>query len=466
MNPSLIGHCALIFLLCVAAADAGAQPLEITAIITDAGKRQAVLESEESSLLNKLLEAYIGECSDREEIAETAIPTSYYRKLWLENAGTGSIQLVMHENLIAPESASVYLATADGVQHFQNCGRRHLVPALALMADMELLVPAPQQEFFTGTAPPATEPTPKAPVFPLKNRILARHGLLSSYKPNQLMGRKDSNDDDAYMDIKLSLKYPLFGRFGNRLSEQLLDPEKDFLQLYMAFNGRFSQYLGTRESSPVVARSFNPSLFLRWWQDDQDFIDFVLLGHESNGQQIADEESFLLAQQKFISTGQNPLFARDEISRGWDYVSIAWQKEWKEGFGSLRLGEFITLLDVRHYLDDGPLQGKAEEYNVWEEPGSRTRTRKQYDGISLGLQYNFSRAFCIFGDDLCMGKLALTQTTGAGKPLAHNTSTLELTASIGGLPFIIWGKTGYNSDLVDYYQSVTSWGIGLELKSF
>jgi hypothetical protein len=30
---------------------------------------------------------------------------------------------------------------------------------------------------------------------------------------------------------------------------------------------------------------------------------------------------------------------------------------------------------------------------------------------------------------------------------------------------MIWGQNGYNSDLVDYYKNVRSWGIALELQT-
>ena len=47
----------------------------------------------------------------------------------------------------------------------------------------------------------------------------------------------------------------------------------------------------------------------------------------------------------------------------------------------------------------------------------------------------------------------------------RNTTTLELTTDIYGLPLHFWGKTGYNNDLIDYYDYTNSWGIGLEFIS-
>jgi hypothetical protein len=47
----------------------------------------------------------------------------------------------------------------------------------------------------------------------------------------------------------------------------------------------------------------------------------------------------------------------------------------------------------------------------------------------------------------------------------HNTTTLELTTDFFGMPIQLWGKSGYNNNLVDYYDYTTSWGLGIELLS-
>jgi hypothetical protein len=61
--------------------------------------------------------------------------------------------------------------------------------------------------------------------------------------------------------------------------------------------------------------------------------------------------------------------------------------------------------------------------------------------------------------------MEITQETGYGKMFKNNTTTLEFTSDIFGLPIQLWSKTGYNSNLVDYYQYTTSWGLGIELLS-
>ncbi len=89
-------------------------------------------------------------------------------------------------------------------------------------------------------------------------------------------------------------------------------------------------------------------------------------------------------------------------------------------------------------------------------------------GMSLTLQHNFSRdgSHCLGGSGLCLDNIALTQTTGSEHAFRHNTTTVELTASIGGFPLLLWGRSGYNTNLVDYFQYVNSIGLGLQLMNW
>src|SRR5690606_21548531 len=117
-------------------------------------------------------------------------------------------------------------------------------------------------------------------------------------------------------------------------------------------------------------------------------------------------------------------------------------------------------------LSNGPLQGGAEEYNTWEDGGDVLRPRRQYDGVSLDVQYNFNATRCLLGElPICFSKLQLTQETGYSAMFKNNSTTLELTTDFFGLPIQLWTRSGYNSDLVDYYNYSNSWGVGIELIS-
>lgn len=339
-------------------------------------------------------------------------------------------------------------AGGSDLVEYTHCDTVPLMPVLAIMATAEI----------AGES--------------LSNRtqqaVLADNSFLTSHEPSHLMLRNDTLDSSAsYMDFKLSAKHPVLSNAAPlnavhtgvaRTLEDLLPGDNEyFMQLYLSFTGRFSQYIGERESAPVVARSFNPTLFYRFWTSPTNYLDFEL-GHESNGQRISSLEALQREELDYLLDGEPAAYARDSLSRGWDYTALRWRRTWND--------KWVTRLELRHYLADGPLQGEPEEYNLWEDGGNRLHPRDRYDGVSLGFQYDFNRSRCFLGSlPVCFQRVALTQETGYAAMFEHNTTTLELTSDLFGLPVQLWAKTGYNSNLVDYYRHTTSWGLGIELIS-
>lgn len=308
-----------------------------------------------------------------------------------------------------------------------------------------------------------------APHPDIVNSTLFGYGVdgLTSHEPNTMFARTDSGDESQfYMDATLSVKYPIFKPVIEAVARKFdVDPESHTPRLYLAFSTRFSQYIASRKSSPVVARRYNPELFLRVWRDgsrgrtNPSYWDFGY-GHESNGQRISDLSALQLAEANALAAGDPANSARERISRGWDYVSIDWNKEWNTPFLPNLDGRTETLIEYRHYLDNGLLQGKPEEYNVWEGDGAGAKTRDYYSGLKLSLQYDLTNIAC--SGFVCFNRVQLTHETGYAKPFKNNTTNLELSTELLGLPFYIWGRSGYNNDLADYYKYSNSWGIGLE----
>ena len=348
-----------------------------------------------------------------------------------------------HERLIEALGGSsqpfsklaIYAIDERGARRLHDCKPAHLLPVAGIL-ESQSLDPLPSQR-----------------------RTVAG---LTSYEPNRLGWTFDDNDvDEGYLDAVFSLKYPLF-------HDGYYSQDGPPLNAYLAFTGRFSQYIESRDSSPVVGKRFNPKFFLRHWLgDDSRYVD-VGLAHESNGQNINSEEAYLRERADFESEGQDPDFARDYISRGWDYLSLDWKHAWGDYPAGLN-----TYLNLKYFLDDGPFQGDPEEYNDWE--GDGVNRRKEYDGLTLLAKYRFDRSYCLtelvpakseeWTPNFCLGKFAWAHTTGYDGIFNNNTDRLEFTVDLWGVPIMIWGQKGYNSDLVDYYKKVRSWGIALELQS-
>ena len=290
---------------------------------------------------------------------------------------------------------------------------------------------------------------------------------LTSHEPNKLLGRTDSQDDsEFYMDATLSVKNPVLTPVVDQLAKMFdIDQESNIPRLYLAFTTRFSQYIGSRPSAPVVARRYNPELFMRVWRDgvhdrtNPSYWDFGY-GHESNGQRISNSLAFQQALDNASVDGLPAISAREGISRGWDYLSVDWHKQWNTPLLFNLDGLTETHVEYRHYLGDGIFQGKPEEYNDWEGDGLENRPRSNYNGLILSLQYNLRNTEC--NDLLCFDKVEVIQQTGYARPFQNNSTQIELTTNFAGLPFYLWARSGYNSDLVNYFKYTNSWGVGFE----
>lgn len=303
----------------------------------------------------------------------------------------------------------------------------------------------------------------------IENKFL----MLQSFEPNTVGFRSDSNDVN-YMDFKISLKYPLFhqGVYDGSHTAAFGLP-----YFFFAFTGEWGQYIGTRDSSPVISKRFNPLLFGRYWlNSDKDYIDVTWYGHESNGQSINSYNLYRVQELEVAASGDDPLFTRDYISRGWDYLGIEWKKSRKSPSA-----QWSSYIKFRYFLDRGLMQGKMEDYNPWEDyaracasnssndwteaackKADSDNQRQNFDGLSWLLKYESAYK----NTWLTGNKLAIKYTTGYGAPLKHNTFRIELTSTLLNLPVMVWAQTGYNSDLIDYYQNVDSFGIALELNNF
>ncbi|MBU0481730.1 MAG: hypothetical protein KKG47_11595 [Proteobacteria bacterium] len=313
-----------------------------------------------------------------------------------------------------------------------------------------------------------------------------KEAWLQSYEPNRIGWTFDDNDV-GYMDFTVSLQYPFLslesakaakeGAAGGRTLSELSTRYLRSIP-YFAFTGRFGQYIGTRESSPVIGKRFNPKLFLRFFTRDPEksFIDLGY-GHESNGQRTNSFAAYQDLRSDFIRDGEDPEFANDYISRGWDY----WEVVIFRNFGGIEKNEgadstgddggsgegFSSLLSLKYFLEKGALQGEAEEYNSWEND-SNGRPRKEVDGITVKMMYK-TKEYPIEFEKLTLslfGGFSIVYTTGYKSAFSNNTVRLESLIKIGSFPLMVWWSDGYNSDLVDYYRRVRSGGFGLDLTTF
>ncbi len=326
---------------------------------------------------------------------------------------------------------------------------------------------------------------------------------LCSYEPTTIGYTKDS-DDSHFMDFKVSVRYQLFPDWVTRSLNWMpraipFFPSGvgDDSALYLAFTGRFGQYIGTRDSSPVVEKLFNPKVFYRYWTDDghKNHID-VAFAHQSNGQAIDSSQEY----QDALATSQNEHAVKDQLSRGWDYWEASWKRTWYErerpptvtpaepctgdvekckkaadeaaciqkcrdcdtcrGIDGKKTS-IVSYLGFKHFLQRGPLQGYQENYNEWETD-PEGKDLDQVSGLSAMLKWTERGERKCFSDL----KIAVRYETGTDKPFRYDTVRVEVGTKIIQLPVSVWRQAGYNSDLAQYFKKVRSVGIQAEIGSF
>lgn len=270
------------------------------------------------------------------------------------------------------------------------------------------------------------------------------------HEPTRVGVTKDS-DDVGYLDFQMSF------RFSSPEVDKVLQKGGYFSpnSLHVAFTTRLGQYIGTRESSPVIGKRFNPEMFFRWGGWEHSYIDFGY-AHESNGQSIVAEKQFDAAVGQQIRINENPRFARDQLSRGWDYFEAT--VAYKEQADSA--GGWAAYVTARHFLDDGLLQGEAEEVKDFERP-TDVQHRREVHGLRGLFRWHLAKVWGPFDGF----KVVAIYVTGIGRPLAHSSVRFEF-GTLRVLPIIVWFSDGYLSDLAQFNKRVTSWGVAVEFKPF
>jgi len=276
---------------------------------------------------------------------------------------------------------------------------------------------------------------------------------IQTYEDNSL-GYTFDSDDKPFADFTVSFStrfYPF-----DYLMKLVPKPYRQNLHLNLAFTCRFGQYIGTRYSSPVVAKRFNPVVFLEYSPKNK-FKNITLqigYGHESNGQAIDDSISFF----KTAALEHNNINqTKDYVSRGWDYVGTCIVSE----FFPARKPKLVleTDVSVKYYLPKGIMQGAKEEYHEWERDWSGANySRNNVSGIVV--------TFTCFIDSFFINKVRVGYETGIIHPLANNSIKLLLGFKIGNFPMALTYRYGYNGDLAQYGKVNSSFGVEYILSSF
>ncbi|MCR4304827.1 MAG: phospholipase A [Gallionella sp.] len=310
---------------------------------------------------------------------------------------------------------------------------------------------------------------------------------LCLYEPNTIGLTWDDDDHERFMDFKLSVRYQMFPEYSTKWLNHVSDQLGDDSAIYFAFSGRFGQYIDTRDSSPVVAKRFNPKIFIRFWGNkDQDevnhynsnYLDVSLFNHESNGQSIDNKTGYDLAYFQSSAKGYNGYDAYDHLSRSWDIFSIEYRDKREELIEAALKNQFFKIDTSGYYGLKYFIPGKTEEFNPvggtniqglqgWETD-PEGKPRKEVDGVSLAYKGTIYNSGTAHKFSLLPLKYYLGYTTGTHNPGVYNTWRIELGFNIPyvDLPITVYRQTGYNNDLAQYYKKTGSVGIYVDIGSF
>ncbi|MEM7218129.1 MAG: hypothetical protein AAF515_07160 [Pseudomonadota bacterium] len=183
-----------------------------------------------------------------------------------------------------------------------------------------------------AAAPDAAEP-PSEAVLDKDNSLFASRvaGRLLPFEPTYLV-YQDTDGDERSVEARLSFKYALTPPECSRYSSLFEEKVKCHrgYEAFIAFNGTFDFYLGTRPSDPFLPRFLNPSIHLNKYFDDinNGAISLrywgIAIQHLSNGQTIdpeefVDEQGRTLAELYEINPGDDRF---DQVGHGLNFVSV------------------------------------------------------------------------------------------------------------------------------------------------
>lgn len=286
--------------------------------------------------------------------------------------------------------------------------------------------------------------------------------ILQPYEPITGGYSHDSNDT-GFTDVNLSVKV--------RLLPLTYTPEK--IRAYFAMSTRFGFYWGSRPNSPVIGKSYNPLLLIRFLLsarrsdspdgrafEQADYIDLIPYAHQSNGNLIHTQQQYAaeLASLHVAS------YTNDFIHRGWDYVGAVWKKSWKKSNSS---PDVATYLGATYFLQRGFLQGPADEYHSWED-NPEGKPRRAVDGLMFTIEYPSRYADFTIESSRMLSRpnVTIKYLTGYDRPFAYSTVRAEFGFQFFSLPLALWAQHGYMSSLAMYYQKASSWGLEVRFENF
>jgi len=311
---------------------------------------------------------------------------------------------------------------------------------------------------------------------------------LKTYEPTRVgyscadgegVSLKNSCASNGFMDFFISIEYPFFEFYSDYLNASFnkklhINSKIQLIPVpLITFSGRFAQYIATRRSSPVVSKSFNPKLLLRWGKPADNYRLEIGYAHESNGQSISDSLAYLRERANdSIQEHENgfPYFSMEtdeKLSRGWDFFDANYRL-----FLHVYRSRFTLFGNYKYFFPVGIIQGSADNKRTWESMGLDIK-RQEVDGLFFSVEYKQNVSWYILEfprkwkrDTPTFGnpRLLLSARTGIKNSFDYNTLRTEVSFDILGFPISLFYQRGYLNDLSMYYHYGSTIGASFILR--
>jgi len=287
---------------------------------------------------------------------------------------------------------------------------------------------------------------------------------LQSHEDNYI-GYTFVTNRQHFMDLKISVKYLLF----------YTDDQN--VEGFIAFSGRFAQYVYDVPSEPVIAKRINPEFFLRYNHKKLGVKKFhidLIYGHESNGMSDRDVNTSNASKTYWESEdvdGKKVIddeFYQQYLSRGWDYWGV------RTNILSCMNDDLLVQFYGRYFMQKGLIfQENAEQFIEGVDNPNHIKNRNAVDGFSFRIEYdkNFKHRYKERQKKYGY-KMAYEFVSGWENLFRsfYHTHKFELgfkaSMFFGTFPFRIWYKNGYMIDVATYNRRQEAMGFNLELHSF
>lgn len=313
----------------------------------------------------------------------------------------------------------------------------------------------------------------------LHTEVQALDSSLDSYEPNYFVFANSTMDgelkDETHAEFLLSIKYSI-------LEDYLQKKDLWLSRVSFVYSGLYDFYMldsDRYESAPIISRRQNPGIVFEFdlRRDSSGSVtDSLQINwfHESNGQSLDLEERDNPADEDKDGNGRNDgidefyrqvdiggkEYALAQISRGWDYAELVYNKNFAGSF--FDKDWYLFEARLRFYCDCQAAGAFSErEDRVFWEPVKEQPKIGDFDGLRLKYEVT-NHPFGAHLPLLVRGEFK----TGIKVDKLFDNNSVRLSLNLGTARFwwSLFYFNGYGKEVSTYHLRTRYVGLGFEFR--